>query len=88
MSQVLGHQEKVLAERHPNQCFCAWRPGVECPNDYTHVIENLAKPGYMKCCEQHMAGFLRICTGPIKVWTKSEWEAAGREQALILELGQ
>lgn len=86
MAQVIGHQDEILLKLPANQCWCQWRLGLPCPNDWTHCIENLAKPGYMKCCEQHKDGFLRICTGEIKVWTKEEWEKADREQLLLQEI--
>lgn len=86
MAEVRGHQDELVLRIPAMQCWCKWNHEVECPNDWTHVIENIVKPGYMKCCEQHKDGFLLLGPTGVKVWTKEEWENSGREAELNREI--
>jgi hypothetical protein len=78
------------SDRRPDQCFAAWngRHGVvACPNDYTHVIETLHAPGYMQVCTPHNDGFAgAFDLRDAKVWTRADWEAAGRRAQLDAQL--
>lgn len=84
MPTVLGHQDDVVAALPPNQCWAKWRHDLSCPNDWTHAIENIKRPGFMKVCEQHMHGFMQIVIPQqVVVYTKDEWIALDREAAIM-----
>lgn len=85
MPTVLGHQDDKVLALPSNQCWAQWRAGLPCPNDWTHAVENIKKPGFMKVCEQHKDGFMRIVEdNQVVVYTKAEWEALGRE-AIVMQ---
>lgn len=83
MPEIKGHQDEIVLKRPPNQCWCSWKPYLECPNDWTHVVENKSAPGFMKCCTQHMIGFITSYDADVAIWSKADWEASGHEQELL-----
>jgi len=80
MPQVIGH----VPEEKTHSCMVLDSPlSADCKAPVAWVVENLERPGFMKCCQRHFDNWKREYHAPTtKDWPVKEWEEAGKEAEL------